>query len=825
MDYVGIDLGTTNSAIASFDGESVSLYKSPEQHDVTPSAIFLDRRGNKFVGTRAYNNAARNPDNAAVLFKRMMGTSTPINLKALDKTMTPEECSAEILRTVFGYLPESMRNGGDTGTVITVPAAFNQMQKDATLTAAEGAGIGRVALMQEPVAAVMSIMRQRNRDGTFLVFDLGGGTLDIAIAQSMKGRVSLLAHGGVEMCGGRDIDRALMDDVVKPWLVDTFDLGDDFATNPMFKTLVRMATWAAEKAKIELSHAEDTVIALSETEIGVRDRSGEEVYVDIPLDRARLDALIDPILQKAIHSARETLDQAGISAHDVDRVVFVGGPTQYKPLRDKVAFELGISASTDVNPMTAVAEGAAIFAESINWETESRGRKSSRSSLSSSGLEFAYVARTPDASAKIVARKVGGMAGEFQVDSLETGWSSGRQLLKDGASIDLPLSKPGQNAFRVFVFDADGGPVSIPNDRITISRTAASIDAIPASHTISIEVIEGRNGMRGLEPLVRAGDPLPKKGVLKFRAGETLRAGSPGALNFKLWEGSIREPIEDNIFIGTFRVSGSDFDEGMIATGAEVHCEYEITDAGNIRLDISVPDIGGSFSSGHNYYARQDAQLDYGQAATLVAVEAETTIERLDAFAAHIDDPRINQIRDRIAKAGAIDIDRAEPEETKQALDEIRAARKDISILRRDHLKLIRQVDLDGIIDSFDGLARGLARPDEEQAFDALVRTAQHSIDINGNDFESHLSELRSKNIVILWRSDEFIVARFQWLAQSPEQFADHAQYGRLVDKGRTALASQDFDKLRDILIHLDNMRFTRIGEEEMLAMANIVRG
>lgn len=825
MDYVGIDLGTTNSAIASYDGEGVSLYKSPEQHDVTPSAIFLDRRGNKFVGARAYNNAARNPDNAAVLFKRMMGTSTPIRLKAVDKTMTPEECSAEILRTVFGYLPEAMRTGGDTGTVITVPAAFNQMQKDATLTAAETAGIGRVALMQEPVAAVMSVMRQRNRDGTFLVFDLGGGTLDIAIAQSMKGRVSLLAHGGVEMCGGRDIDRALMDDVVKPWLVDAFDLGEDFAVNPQFKTLVRMATWAAEKAKIELSQADDTVIALSETEIGVRDRSGEEVYVDIPLDRARLDALIDPILQKAIQSARDTLEQAGISAHDVDRVVFVGGPTQYKPLRDKVAFELGIAASTDVNPMTAVAEGAAIFAESIDWTTESRGRKASRSSLSSSGLEFAYVARTPDSSAKIVARKVGGMVGEFQIDSLDTGWSSGRQALKDGASIDLPLSKPGENMFRVFVFDAGGGPVGIPNDRIVISRTAASIDAIPASHTISIEVLEGRNGTRGLEPLVRAGDPLPKKGVLKFRAGETLRAGSPGALNFKLWEGSIREPIEDNIFIGTFRVSGSDFDEGMIATGAEVHCEYEITDAGNIRLDISVPDIGGSFSSGHNYYSRQDAQLDYAQAAGLVAVEAEATIDRLDAIAEHVSDPRIDQIRNRIAKAGAIDVDRAEPEETKEALDEIRAARKDISALRRDHLKMIRQVDLDGIVDSFGGLARDLARPDEAQAFDALARTAQYSIDTNGNDFESHLAELRSKNIIVLWRSDEFIVGRFQWLAQSPEQFLDHTRYATLIDQGQAALARQDFDRLREVLIHLDDLRFTRVGEEEMLAMANIVRG
>ena len=161
MKYVGIDLGTTNSAISSFDGEKIQLFKGPEQHDVTPSAIFIDRRGNKYVGSRAYNNAARNPDNAAVLFKRLMGTSTPVKLPAVNLTMTPEECSAEVLRTLFGYLPEEIRGDGDTGTVITVPAASNQMQKDSTMSAAAAAGLGRVALMQEPVAAVMSVMRQR----------------------------------------------------------------------------------------------------------------------------------------------------------------------------------------------------------------------------------------------------------------------------------------------------------------------------------------------------------------------------------------------------------------------------------------------------------------------------------------------------------------------------------------------------------------------------------------------------------------------------------------------------------------------------------------
>ena len=186
--------------------------------------MFIDKRGNKYVGKRAYDNAARNPENAATLFKRLMGTSTPVKLPAVNLTMTPEECSAEILRVLFGYMPEEIRNDPETGTVITVPAAFNQMQKDATMAAAEMAGLGKVALMQEPVAAVMSVMRHRKGDGMFLVYDLGGGTLDIAIAESISGRVSLLAHGGIAMCGGRDFDRLLLDDIVKPWLLENFYL-------------------------------------------------------------------------------------------------------------------------------------------------------------------------------------------------------------------------------------------------------------------------------------------------------------------------------------------------------------------------------------------------------------------------------------------------------------------------------------------------------------------------------------------------------------------------------------------------------------------------
>ncbi|MEH8142758.1 Hsp70 family protein [Aeromonas veronii] len=829
MKYVGIDLGTTNSAICSFDGESIRLYKSPEQHDVTPSAIFIDRRGNKYVGSRAYNNAARNPDNAAVLFKRLMGTSTPVKLPAVNLTMTPEECSAEVLRALYGYLPEEIRGDGDTGTVITVPAAFNQMQKDSTMAAADAAGLGRVALMQEPVAAVMSVMRQRKNDGVFVVYDLGGGTLDIAIAESISGRVTLLAHGGIAMCGGRDFDRILFDNIVKPWLLENFDLPEDLTTNPQFKSLLRMATWATEKAKIELSQKEEAVVSLPETELGVRDQAGEEIYIDITIDRKRYDGLIGPKVEESIVSARETLEKAGLSPHDVERVVFVGGPTHYKPLRDKVAFELGIAPSTDVNPMTAVAEGAAVFAESIDWASQSRGRKSARGAISAGGaldLSFNYIARTPDSKAKIVA-KLGSsaLAGvEFQIDSLDTGWSSGRIALKDGAGIELNLTKPGDNTFKVFVFDSNGRPVSLREDKIVIARTAASIDAIPASHSVGVEARDKVGGRLSLDYLVREGDQLPKKGKKTFKAGESLKAGSAGSIKFKLWEGDISDPINDNRFIGMFEIKGTDFDDGVIAAGAELICEYEVLDSGNIVLEVSVPSISGSFQSGRNFYSSQEGKVDYTNQAKNIQEQSDHTLQRLDEMASKVDDPRLEQAREKLEQASTIKTDEADPETAKQAMDHVQEAKRLLALTRKEHLKDIRQLELDKAVDFFDKVVRQHARPTEASSFDNLVKTAQRAIGSPSGDFESHLDDLRSRSFMILWRQDWFVIERFKWLAEDAYLFPDAREHAQLVAAGAEALKANDIDKLRAVVVHLDSIRIGSAGEDDMLAGANIVR-
>ena len=392
--YIGIDLGTTNSAICSYDGTTTRVWKSPEQNDVTPSAIYVDKRGNRYYGSKAYNQAPYNPTNSATLFKRFMGTSTKIELESANLSLTPEECSAEILKVLYGYLPEEIRNDPETAVVITVPAAFNQMKKDATLQAAKLAGINNVALMQEPVAAIMSIMRTTKQEGIFLVYDLGGGTFDVSIAENINGKVNLLAHGGIEMCGGRDIDRMLFNQVVIPWLKQNFSLPDDFLINRKYKTFCRIAQWATERAKIELSAMETSTIALSEGEARTFDEDNNEMYIDIDLTRSQMDAIISDLVKETVDACRDTLNKAGLSANDLECVIFVGGPTNYKILRDKIAYELSAPVKIDVNPMTAVAEGASIFAESIDWSSESHNRKAANDVIKTDiALSFKYTAR------------------------------------------------------------------------------------------------------------------------------------------------------------------------------------------------------------------------------------------------------------------------------------------------------------------------------------------------------------------------------------------------------------------------------------------------
>lgn len=829
--YVGIDLGTTNSAICSYDGENVRLWKSPEQNDVTPSAIYLERRGNKYIGQRAYDNAPRNPGNAATLFKRFMGTSTPINFSAVDTVKTPEECSAEVLKALYGYLPEDIRNQEGVGAVITVPAAFNQMQKDATMQAAQMAGIGNVALMQEPVAAVMSVMRSRNKNGKFLIYDLGGGTFDIALAESTGGRVSLLSHGGIAMCGGRDIDRSLWENIVRPWLMENFELPEDLSVNNEYKVMVRLALWATEKAKIELSAREQSVVTLSESEVRIRDLKGNELYIEVPLCREDLNELIEEQINATVQETRSLLEKSGINSNDIDCIVFIGGPTNYKPLRDKVTSELALQADINVNPMTAVAEGASIFAESVDWSSSRHGRKSSRGQINSGGtlaVSFNYTSRTPDTRAKIATQVASKLDGgwEFQIDCVDTGWTSGRLPLKHGIIVDVTLGKKGENRFKASVYDPQGVSVPLEKDSILIVRTSGTVDSIPASHSVALEVLEKMGGTPMLQFLVKSGDALPKKGSVKLKARETLKAGSHNSFNFKLWEGEIQDRISDNRLIGVLKVSGSDFDDGVIPAGADLEFEYEVLDSGNIAVEVSVPCIGAAFnSSGKNFYSRQVGEKNFNESAPMIKEEGNDVLEQIDEVAGLVDDPKIEIARDKLESAISLAPDETDPERVKEAEERTLEAKKILAQVRNENRKTFRQNDLDKAVALFEEHVKRYAKPSEITEYNRNAQTAQKEIDTNGKSFEGILKELNRKSYAILWQQPWFIIGQFKRLAAAPHMFTDKTRFDELCRIGWQYLKTDEIEKLDNVIDGMFRIMRSSASVEDMNDLVNIIRG
>lgn len=827
--YVGIDLGTTNSAISTFDGENVRVWKSKkDQNDVTPSAIYVDKRGKRFYGKDAYLKSAQQPERCAILFKRFMGTNTKIQLA--EEELTPEECSAEILRELYKNLPEEIRNDDEVATVITVPAAFNQMQNAATLEAAHLAGIGKVALMQEPVAAIMSVMKTNNSNGNFLIFDLGGGTLDIAIAESMSGKVNLLAHGGIAMCGGRDFDRLVMNNIVIPWLKENYKLPDNFRTEEKFQKLMRIASYKTECAKIELSSDE---IVNIEGETGIEDLNGEEIYLDIELKRSVYDELIDGLIMEAVTAARETIEKAGLTPQDIDRIVFIGGPTNYKSLRDKVVMQVGVPVgSIEVNPMTAVSEGAAIYAESLDWSNEEHGRKSSREqveSASSLGLSFRYVSRATEPHAKfaiVLTKPVEKYT--FEISSEDTGWTSGSMELKNRAMLDLSLSKRGKNAFRIEVYDDSGRSINLDNNRIEIAYTLATVGTILASHSIGVEVCENSMSNHSvLDYLVREGEPLPAKGQKIFRATETIKAGSYDGINFKLWEGDQQDDVEDNRFIGCMNISGRDFDFGMIMPGAEIVCDYMVTDSGSIELDISVPSISESFNNDKNFYSRQEGQIDLDAASEKINFDGKNLLEKVKETYKSLpeveDEAAFQKLGEVASEAMNLKADNKDREYVQQLNDRVIQAKQSINKIRRANIEVIREQQLARFKSYYDEDYAELANAEEKERYQKLFAAAKDRISEAGNGFENIIEQLRYLNYDVAAKRDEFIVGDFKRLASAPENYEDKQKFEFLCHEGIKALENGDIDTLRQVVDMLWATK--RSDEQDDNAKANIVRG
>ena len=409
------------------------------------------------------------------------------------------------------------------------------------------------------------------------------------------------------------------------------------------------------------------------------------------------------------------------------------------------------------------------------------------------------------------------------ITSRDSGWSSGSIPLRNQAQTTLPLIKNGENTFDVKVLDNYGREVPIGVQRIVITKTLATIGAIPASHSIGVEMLDRLGGIPVYTILIHEGDSLPKRDTVTFRAGQTLKAGSNSTINIKLWEGNIESPITDNRFIGVLKIAGTDFSSGVIPTGADIECEYEMSDSGTITLDVSVPCIGASFTN-RNFYSRQEGQIDLNDVDD-IAEHGQQVLDRIERMEERLDDPQLEEARRKAENAATIDQKPLhDPEDVQKVNNDLLDAKKIMNQVRIKNLKTIRQMDLDSCRRFFDEVVRQYAKDNEAQSFDNLVRSAQRSIDRNDADFDNILENLKTKNTIILLRQDWFVVDWYKRATASGANYLDVNRFHDLKRLGDQAMANDDMDKLRQVLFELLSIKIDPDHSDSMFDVANIIR-
>ncbi|NLI75812.1 MAG: molecular chaperone DnaK [Candidatus Riflebacteria bacterium] len=358
---IGIDLGTSNSAAAIIEGGKPAVIPSAEGVSLGgkafPSVVAFTKDGQRLIGEPARRQAATNPDRTVLAIKRKMGTDHKVAIDG--KQYTPQEISAMILAKIKRDA-EAFLNDKVDGAVITVPAYFDDAQRQATKDAGAIAGLDVKRIINEPTAAALAYGLDKQGDRKILVFDLGGGTLDVTILELGNGVFEVLSTNGDTQLGGTDMDKALLDFVVADFKAKE---GIDLSRDSMAMMRLREAV---EKAKIELSTTTSTDLNLpfiSATHDGPR-------HLVMPLTRARLEEIVDPLIRRCRAPVENALRDAGLQASQIDHIIMVGGPTRMPIVQKLLRDTFGKDPERGVDPMECVAMGAAIQAGILGGEVK-----------------------------------------------------------------------------------------------------------------------------------------------------------------------------------------------------------------------------------------------------------------------------------------------------------------------------------------------------------------------------------------------------------------------------------------------------------------------
>jgi molecular chaperone DnaK len=805
----GIDLGTTNSVISKFEAGKVKLFKDMTSlKNTVPSAVFF-REDRIIIGPKAKERYERDAANVYSTFKRKMGTSETYLVPATGDFVSPIELSAHVLKYLKTLADENV-----DAVIITIPASFDTIQSNATKEAGNQAGFEQVLLLQEPIAASLAFANQQEgeelKEGQWLVYDLGGGTFDVALVKIEDGEMRVIDHEGNNFLGGTDFDHQILEKIIIPKLeqAGTFaNLEQEMKqATGKYNALYFRCLHEAEKAKIELSSSEKT-----EVEIQITDDKGQELDLLIPVTRAEFEQLIATQIDSTVEMITNIFSRNNIEANDLESIILVGGSTYIPYVREKLAKATKVPVDFTIDPTTAVAVGAAYYAGTKVKEVQKKSvQKSEAVELK---VKMAYPKASQEAEEFFAAKFEGNVEGLFyRITRMDGGFDTGLKKLTPQIQEDLPLVENAHNFFKLTVYDAQNNEVPTNEELIGITQGKYSIEGQPLPSDICIEVDDFDHGGTTLDVIFKRNMVLPMRKTRIFPLNQTLQKGNPNqSIIINVVEGPSYAMPEACQTIGYIKITGQDLTKDVVK-GSDLEITFKISESRDLEVSVylgmSDQEFTEVFTPKERHTPVEELKAQVNTLHQKLTAELQEAEKREDyELAQELNNLLIEM--DRVSNEVQIVQEKDMSDKRYQLEDRKRkAALKIDQVTRSKRLSRVKE-EYEKVKEWGQWVVRRFANTSEQRAFQEIVEQESYFLESKSTaKIKEKTEEMRALVSQLYWRTPE-LLSRLYYDLSSHTNFASYSNPDlarNLIKQGQTALDQQNWGELANVNAGLLNM-------------------
>jgi molecular chaperone DnaK len=806
IDY-GIDLGTTNSALARQEGRQQRLLPGPDGDPLLQSAIQVLASGEVIVGAKAKAMLDIDPANTSIEFKRLMGTGEKKRFPASGREFTPEELSAEVLRTLAARAV-AVDGESPRAAVITIPAMFQLPQCDATRRAAALAGIEHAPLLQEPIAAAIAHSGTGEvRDGSWLVYDLGGGTFDVSLVRCKDGRLQVIDHDGDNHLGGRDFDRAIARKATEMIRAEG-KLGDFKRTDPANEGAYAKIKVESERVRLALSGVTHDRFSIADL--------GKGASVAFDLDRDGLEEMLVPLVERTTALCIKLLKRNRVEAAELSGLVMVGGPTLTPCVARQIHFDVGVEAKHYVDPMTIVARGAALFASTQRMPAAMRRKKVG----AAIELHLEYEAMTTDPSPLIVGKVTSpvppppGLKITVERDDGQFRAPLSAVQPNGAFAVDLRLNPSQLNVFKVSAVDSMGNPLATEPDTIKLMH-GFSIARPPLSQSVGIMLANNN-----VHWYLRKGVVLPARQTMTHSTTLSLKKGQSGeAIHVPLIQGESTR-ADRNKVIGVLHIHADKISRD-VPEGSTVEVTIAVDESAQTTGRAYVPALDQWFEEVVRFDLETKPANEVGKALSdqkdrlkkLEEMADELDEEDISSVSEEKNDPRIREVEALLEEGDRDSIDLAD--------QMVRMMSQDLDHAEDGGKKNRLANELEDIRQRATEVINADGEPGDKRQLATLLVEADKALARGDLDqVESKIDDIRSLNLTVMTRQPWFWEGYLAYLMKEAERLGLMGLTKKHFERGVAAIQRKDYHEVPGVCREIVQM----FPSEERARVSSAIR-